>query len=211
MFLFVCLQGAKIRHLPQILTISLLRFNYDFLKGERLKVCVCVCFSFKHPFRLVLKKFYRLCLCWNLLLRVNRRLDGLALNLSSTWACTVSVKSLLKKLCTSSSPSLYTGTLYSPCTCKYYTRWLTWLHKQFTRLCLYRTSMTCSGAGLMAVITTATSGTSTVWVSGARTRRRPATARRQATTLTLTALYSCYKICCQGHLMLLYRSTSFVR
>ena len=32
------LQGSKIRTLPPILTFSLLRFNYDFQRGERFKV-----------------------------------------------------------------------------------------------------------------------------------------------------------------------------
>ena len=32
------LQGSKIRTLPPILTFSLLRFNYDFQRGERYKV-----------------------------------------------------------------------------------------------------------------------------------------------------------------------------
>ena len=31
-------QGCKIRQLPQILTIALLRFLYDYEKGERYKV-----------------------------------------------------------------------------------------------------------------------------------------------------------------------------
>lgn len=37
LFVSFCLQGAKLRSLPPILTISLLRFSYDFVKLERFK------------------------------------------------------------------------------------------------------------------------------------------------------------------------------
>ena len=39
---FNFLKGCKIQHLPQILTISLLRFNFNFDKMERYKVGFCV-------------------------------------------------------------------------------------------------------------------------------------------------------------------------
>lgn len=50
---FFFLQSAKLRKLPPFLTISLLRFNFDFVKCERYKETSCYTF----PLRINLKPF----------------------------------------------------------------------------------------------------------------------------------------------------------
>lgn len=50
---FVILQSAKLRKLPPFLTISLLRFNFDFEKCERYKETSCYTF----PIQINLRPF----------------------------------------------------------------------------------------------------------------------------------------------------------
>lgn len=50
---FVVLQSAKLRKLPPFLTISLLRFNFDFEKCERYKETSCYTF----PIQINLRPF----------------------------------------------------------------------------------------------------------------------------------------------------------